>query len=123
VSLPQFPVLSEIRLLKAKLAVSEARAARLLNDVKTAQASIHRDFCHQQLAVTLLALKDEYNYSWDSYKTALEAPCSTEMLKSVALGRKRPSDSLYSTLCTCLRFAAIRNGYQEPSFPSLGAYS
>jgi len=114
-----FPVLSEIQMLRARLAVSEAQLNMSKKQIQIVNADLHRRYCHNQLAMALMAFKTEHNYCWDDYRSYLEAPCSVEMLKSIALNRKHPSAALYTTLCTCLKFAAIRNGYLEPVLPTL----
>ena len=113
-----FPDLPEMQKLKALLAVAECRAKRDRDYLARTIRESHNDHCYFALACALMSLKNEYNYSWADFCKEIQAPCSIEMVKSVALRRKSPSIRLYNQLATGLRLAALRNGYAEPNLPT-----
>lgn len=113
-----YPDLPELEKLRALLEIAESRARRERLALEISAKRAHNEFCYFQLSSSILALKNEFNRSWDTFHTELKPTCSVDMLKSIALRRKQPSLNLYNNLCSSLTNLAIRHGYSQPSLPT-----
>ena len=106
----------EERKLQALLTVAQSCAKRSQEALRSVAVDNANDYAFTYLASCLIRIKSTRYLTWGNLRTELCAPCSVEMLKSIATRRKNPSKELYNRLTLAITGYTQRYRLEVPIF-------